>query len=106
MVATDKDPMGPHGTHGIFGIFGVLGVFIGILIFCGGFGRLEWSHDVPRPSGIISGPRNTQNDGMRIYSDQFLSFLDHFGKVESPNPQLLFQSQPHTASQAKPLCGK
>ena len=77
-----------------------------IFIFCEGFRGLEWFHDVPDPPGIISGPGITSNRGMASISDQFLSFSDHFGKVESPNPQLLFQSQPHTASQAKPLCGK
>ena len=55
------------------------------------FRGLECFHDVPDPSGIISGPGIPENGGMASISDIFLSFFDHFGRVESPNSELFLK---------------
>ena len=60
-------------------------VFPWIFIFFYWFFRgLEWSHDVPDPSGIIFGPGITQNGGMKLSFDQCWTFLYFFWTPGDP----------------------
>ena len=73
------------------------------LIFYWGFGRPEWFHDVPRPSGTDFALVNAQNGGLTSISDNF----GIFGSWISEIPNNSFRKNgPRAASQAKPPCRK